>query len=477
MSTKNLLGHLLMMIIFSSSLLISQFHNNNHCGLVSAASISKQQQQVLSPKTTSFFHNSLQNMKSFIFKPIISSHEQVAVIMSTTIDIFNSLDDSNSTHTKTISKDIRLQQLDPYPLSGISLGISVLFGLFFLGVLLFLIVFMMRTQVRNKMMKNQKIMLSLVMVLMIFECLGLLVRIIYDCISIHTVSKIVSHVEVTFGVEQAQIATQSMNSTVSAFDAGIPDANIIIMYLMGSFEVLTIIGNLCTISIIMTFVSFVFLKTVKLAGGSAFTPKQYQLLLWIVNGGGTFFASLIATCVVLVSMAYFVFKIRVIYDFQLPIFIVAYLIYVIQLLFQLVSFNIVSISVLKIIKQRSSQLNRKKSQTPLLKVIALQTGLTLCAFIQVVAMGCSAVMTEWVYMKLFYYFLNCLGILLFTTLILPLYHPLFMDTAKELKQLNTNNNEQQNSQSTTREQESSEMHLSPNGSKRKSLSVVELQSV
>ena len=40
---------------------------------------------------------------------------------------------NTTTITNAISQVIGLQQLDPYPLSGISLGISVVFGLLFLG--------------------------------------------------------------------------------------------------------------------------------------------------------------------------------------------------------------------------------------------------------------------------------------------------------------------------------------------------------
>jgi len=106
---------------------------------------------------------------------------------------------------------------------------------------------------------------------------------------------------------------------------------------------------------------------------------------------------------------------------------------------------VVSISVLRMIKRRSSDKNRKKSQLPFLKVIALQMGLTLCALIQVIAIGCSAVMSEWVYMKVFYYIFNCVGILLFASLILPLYHPLFTGTAAELKELKFDDSQSQKS--------------------------------
>jgi len=245
----------------------------------------------------------------------------------------------SSTSSSSIAQDIVLSYLDPYPLSGISLGINVIFFAIFFSVLLFMIVYLARARVRDQMMRNQKIMLSLVIVLLLFQCSGLVVRTVYDALNIDTVQHILAQVEVLQGKDEADIVSRTMNTTVTAFDAGINDSTIIAMYLMGSFEVLTIVLNIAVITAIMSFVSYVFVKTVRLASG-AFTKMQYSAILAVIVGGGIGFGVILCAVILTVAITYFVIKIRVAQDFQLPIFVVCYVVYVIQIFLQTIVFNV-----------------------------------------------------------------------------------------------------------------------------------------
>ena len=64
-----------------------------------------------------------------------------------------------------------------------------------------------------------------------------------------------------------RLVLQTRNSTVTLQEAGIPYEEIIILYLMGTFEAIFICGNSVTILIISLFVSNVFLKVVRKTSG------------------------------------------------------------------------------------------------------------------------------------------------------------------------------------------------------------------
>jgi len=122
----------------------------------------------------------------------------------------------------------------------------------------------------------------------------------------------------------------------------------------------------------------------------------------------------------------------VIEDFQLSLFIVCYIFYLLQIIIQVIFSTVTTIRVLLLI-HRSSMGNRIATR-PFVRVILLQGGLILCAMLQIVAMGCGAVSPEWEYLGLFYDVLNSLGIFLFASLAMGIYTPIFSTVMLTLKQ-------------------------------------------
>ena len=76
-------------------------------------------------------------------------------------------------------------------------------------------------------------------------------------------------------------------------------------------------------------------------------------------------------------------------------------------------------------KQFKDQSQSYSWKQPILKIIILLSVLIFSTFFQIIAVGLGAVSFVWNYSSLFYDFLNCLGILIFSILVMCLYHPSF----------------------------------------------------
>ncbi|KAG2382285.1 hypothetical protein C9374_005487 [Naegleria lovaniensis] len=343
----------------------------------------------------------------------------------------NTDNNNNTNSTLPFSSYYTLNNFDPYALSITSIVISVLFILVFVIVLAIFGVFVHRKRKLEKIVRNQQTLLSMSVVLLVVQCIGLLIRTIFDAVNMTIVSDFDIYFQNQYGQEQALKIMQSMKSNVTALQAGVSSSKITALYVVGTFEIFTFLLNVVFIPLIVNFVTFVFLKTVQLAKGQ-FESRQYKAYGFIVNVIGNVMIVVMFLLSFIVTLNYLLGKFKLFStDVQLYIYLVLFVIYTSQIILQTIAFNIVSFRVLRLMSKNSAH-----SQKPFKQVIALQIGLTLGALIQVLATGSGAFMEQWVYCKLIYYILNCLGIVIFTALLIPLFKPLFKGTVEELQELN-----------------------------------------
>ncbi|EFC48192.1 predicted protein [Naegleria gruberi] len=376
-----------------------------------------------------------------LLQMLLSSSTKVGVSSSTIETSFSSSNDNNSSSTTTIlnnsnriASEIYLQHLDPYTLSGISLGIEVIFIPIFLGLVTFIAVFMTRKDIRKVMARNQKILLTLVIILLIIQCVGLTFRGIFDSLTINIVHDILTTIEKEEGIETANLALSSMNSTTSAAQAGVQDSKVIALYLMGSFEIMTQVQNMTLIIFIILFISNVFLNTVGMATGIISTRKM-TILRYLVNVLGGSAIVILLLVITATAISYFIIKIRIAFDFQTYLYVVVYIIFVVTVVFHGLISNIVGCAVFSVIRRRTSKHNKQSNQQSLRKVVILQLGVNISALIQLFAGIFIALSSEYLHLKLVFYFFNNVGIVIFACLVFSLYHPLFTGAVKELNEM------------------------------------------
>ncbi|KAG2388362.1 hypothetical protein C9374_000526 [Naegleria lovaniensis] len=350
--------------------------------------------------------------------------------------LYNTSSNNNVTHSNSYV-------LEPAIVSGINISLSILYILTFLGVMLFVVIFTSLRPVRKQMKRNQHKMIMLVFLLCILQCCGLIARLCYDSFNLNMVLRLDHYVQTHYGnnseiLNQFQVIYSYNNSIVSLEQAGIEFSNFIAMSFFGSAEVVFVLLNLVVMMVVMCFVDNVFLTTVRISSGMVHS-KTIRRVTTLVNVI-TLVSSL--TLVVLIMAAFFfVFfhKLQWIADYQTYFFIAGYVVFVLQIILQVVVSNATAASLLRTISKLTQSENKEKSRRPIIKVMILQACLVCCALLQIVAVGCAIGLYDWIYLTLFYAFVNSLGILLFACVSIALYHPIFTDTAKVFSELNHKN--------------------------------------
>jgi len=177
-------------------------------------------------------------------------------------------------------------------------------------------------------------MFALLMILILVQCLGLCCRMTYDAINYTMVVQVAEYVGKTEGPEAAQIVLQTRNSTVTLQETGIPYEEIIILYLMGTFEAIFICGNSVTILIISLFVSNVFLKVVRKTSGIKDSNKAKRAMV-VINMSSFTSMAVMMLLIFIGSWTFFFTKIGMLKrDEQTYVFALAYILFALNFIFQ-----------------------------------------------------------------------------------------------------------------------------------------------
>ncbi|KAL9643982.1 hypothetical protein ABK040_005450 [Willaertia magna] len=81
----------------------------------------------------------------------------------------------------------------------------------------------------------------------------------------------------------------------------------------------------------------------------------------------------------------------------------------------------------------------KRVQSPFKITIGLMIGLVLCILLEIVSIGLAAGVTSFENVKAVWHFFNCLGVLIYSVLVLFLFYPLFLDSEMALKEIEKRN--------------------------------------
>ncbi|KAF0976874.1 hypothetical protein FDP41_004169 [Naegleria fowleri] len=351
------------------------------------------------------------------------------------------LNNSTVNNSTTINNNTTtFYSLEPAIVSGINITLSISYILIFVMVMLFVLIFTSLSPVRKQMKSNQFKMIMLVFLLCILQCCALVSRLCYDSLNLNMVLRLDHFVQTHYGndseiINQFQAIYSYNNSIVSLEQAGIDFSTYIAMSFFGSLEPLCVLMNSVVMLVVMCFVGNVFLTTVRVSSGLVHskTIRRVTTLVNIMT-----LISAVALTLLIFTTFFFIFfsRLNLIGEFYIYFLIVAYVVFVFQILLQLVVSNATAASVLKTITKLTQSENKARSRRPIIKVMILQAGLVLCALLQIVAVGCAVGLYEWIYLTLFYAFINSFGILLFACVSIALYHPIFTDTAKVFSELN-----------------------------------------
>ncbi|KAG2378560.1 hypothetical protein C9374_008199 [Naegleria lovaniensis] len=278
------------------------------------------------------------------------------------------------------------------------------------------------------MKRNQRIMIGLIVILLIFQVLGLIFRCMSDSIAISVVLQARDYVANHYASNSSlylETFVYENSSLVINDDSVVPYSKLVGMSAMLSFQLFFTLSNMCVLMLIMCFIGNVFIRTIQLT--STQRSSGYKIARVLFNIVTTILSSIVLLVMWSISILNFFADLKLLSDFQLELNLVAFSIFLIQINLQLAATIIISLKVQQVIKANRSNHQHNHSQTKqaFIKVVMLQITLTLCADLQVVAMAFGAVVSEWVYFNWFYLILNNFGILLFAVVSLALYHPIF----------------------------------------------------
>ena len=350
-----------------------------------------------------------------------------------------------SNSTELFSNNFTLYDMDDDTLTIPRLVISLLFLVTFFTLIGVVAVFVYTISRGKEVLRpNQKWMIGLLTVLLVFQTIALSSRVVSTSLYYDTNGKLVDFIQNQVqAMNQTSDRTQFMldevftyrNSSFTTQQAGISYGNVVGIYLTTSIDLFFTLSNLLIIVVIMCFVANVFLTTVRKTNGS-FSSSHTKHIVRLFNASTTILSIGFFVEVLIIAFCIMFINLRAVEDFQLPLYVVCYVFYLLQIIIQVVVSTVTAVRVLLLIHNAS--MDHKIASRPFIRVILLQGGLILCAMLQIVAMGCGALSPEWEYLGLFYDVLNSLGILLFASLAMGIYTPIFTSIKLSLKQTQQN---------------------------------------
>lgn len=255
------------------------------------------------------------------------------------------LNNSTVNNSTTINNNTTtFYSLEPAIVSGINITLSISYILIFVMVMLFVLIFTSLSPVRKQMKSNQFKMIMLVFLLCILQCCALVSRLCYDSLNLNMVLRLDHFVQTHYGndseiINQFQAIYSYNNSIVSLEQAGIDFSTYIAMSFFGSLEPLCVLMNSVVMLVVMCFVGNVFLTTVRVSSGLVHskTIRRVTTLVNIMT-----LISAVALTLLIFTTFFFIFfsRLNLIGEFYIYFLIVAYVVFVFQILLQLVVSNV-----------------------------------------------------------------------------------------------------------------------------------------
>ncbi|KAG2389059.1 hypothetical protein C9374_014459 [Naegleria lovaniensis] len=271
---------------------------------------------------------------------------------------------------------------------------------------------------------NQKILISIVLVLTGFQIATLVCRLIYRSIEESIVSQMDYHVTTSFSPSSKEYMEYMIfrNSTLTTDQAGISFASIITMHVVGSIEAFTSLTCVAILLLIISFVSNVFLNIVVTNDANR---KTYRIGLIAVNVLTTIFLISLMIVILLIAATNGPIRYKIIPDIRFPIYLAALLVVVLQLVVQIFISSISAGLVMVVIKKLSHHQNSQGANRSFVKVIILQGMLIVFTSIFLLAIVIEMLTVFWTYNYIIFDVLNNMSILMFLLATIIMYFPLF----------------------------------------------------
>ncbi|KAG2383322.1 hypothetical protein C9374_004659 [Naegleria lovaniensis] len=173
----------------------------------------------------------------------------------------------------------------------------------------------------------------------------------------------------------------------------------------------------------------------------AITQKTFKVICWLTNISIVVFLIIGWTVVLLVSIFLTLGRFEIVDKTTNTIVnICCLLIVTILFVIDTISVTTSGILVMRTIRRTASKVKdtvaQQKAKNPFVITIALMIGLIACVLLQIIAaVIASAIVLVDERFKVLWHFVNCLGILIFATLTLLLFYPMFVQTDKVMKEL------------------------------------------
>ncbi|EFC35723.1 predicted protein [Naegleria gruberi] len=339
---------------------------------------------------------------------------------------------NETSSTNNVSSPVfTIDDFDDTLLSAIDQSISFLFILLFISLILVMIIFIVRNQTWKTLRKAQRIVLILVNTLLIVQTLALCARTAYTFCNISIVERFHNYLKVNNVNEPDQLYQDVMinrNSTLTTETVGIPYADLVGLFFALGIETFLILIALLVINEIVHYISHLFFNLIKYSQG-ILKSKQTKIIRKIFDTSFFISSAMYFLLVVAVFVMLVIESLKVTVDILFIFSIACFAFFAIQLIVQTIAISIVFSRVIILLnktrKQFKDQSQSYSWKQPILKIIILLSVLIFSTFFQIIAVGLGAVSFVWNYSSLFYDFLNCLGILIFSILVMCLYHPSF----------------------------------------------------
>lgn len=268
-------------------------------------------------------------------------------------------DDNVQNYTvEDIATVTTLSKLEPIPVSIVSLINSAIFAIIFAFYLVRKIVLIIKSCLYEQQQaassipkkhwscssvskgeRNQIIMLTLAFAIILIQLAGIASRIIFDSMNIVVVNNMQNFIQISSTLNNT-LNSDYMEYNVTAAEVGIPNSYLIFMYSIGACEIFFIAGNTITISIILTFITYVFLTTLKGFIGTL-SSNVFKLAAMMLTITSTVIIILLSIMVVIVALAYaFTNMLLLTTQVLFATLIACYVTYLIGIIVQTVGFNV-----------------------------------------------------------------------------------------------------------------------------------------
>ena len=251
-------------------------------------------------------------------------------------------DTTNSTKAQVID-------LEPIITSSISIPLNSFFMLLLIGLILFIVFFLMMRSVRESMKRNQHVMIGSVILLCLVQVSSLVCRTLYDSLNLSMVTQIHSYVYSNFNesviVERGFDVTYMYNNSFlsNIEQAGISQGRYVAMHVFGALELFCALMNCVVMMLIMCFVDNVFLNTVRITSGLIYS-KGVQRATIIVNTITILFSITLSMIIALTCIILILNRLDIVEEYQNYFFIAGYVVFVSQILIQTIVSNVSSFS-------------------------------------------------------------------------------------------------------------------------------------